>query len=392
MPNQVFVSYSHKDKKWLDALRIHLKPLIRDERIRVWDDTRIREGQIWRDEIRAALATASVAVLLVSPDFLASDFIAEDELPQLLDAARRGGVTILWVAVRYSSYKHSKIEPYQAANDPQTPLASLRPSQRERAFVEICELILRATTGAESEPEIQNRVIEPNRSQRLVEGLPVFPTVAARIPKGRFYDEQSRKSGIAIHHTVGRTALSTLKWWAEGSPAAKVAAAYVIERDGTIFEAFQPLAWGYQFGLPWSSKARTAFERRFIGINLASEGGLIDVDGKLYAFDRVSNKTLIRTADVFDFGELYRGYRYFIRYPEPQVTALVQLINRLCDDYEIPRRVPRGFFDYYGQKLARFTGIIGHAMVRGDKTDPAPDREFWERLVSGCKLTRVPIA
>ena len=97
--DQVFISYSHKDAPWRDDLDTHLKPYLRGSSIVSWSDQKIAPGSEWFSEIRYALANGKVAVLLVSPDFLASDFIHDHELGPLLNEAKRGGVKLLWVPI-----------------------------------------------------------------------------------------------------------------------------------------------------------------------------------------------------------------------------------------------------------------------------------------------------
>ncbi|MEH2072533.1 MAG: COR domain-containing protein [Nostoc sp.] len=139
--NKVFISYSHQDEQWLTKLQKHLKPMIRNQNMAVWDDTQIQPGANWREEIENALAAAKVAVLLVSPDFLASDFIAENELPPLLDAASAEGLTIIWIPLTYSNYEETEIEKYQSAHTPNQPLDSLNSAQENQAWVNICKKI-----------------------------------------------------------------------------------------------------------------------------------------------------------------------------------------------------------------------------------------------------------
>jgi hypothetical protein len=68
-----------------------LKPLERVGKLDIWDDQRIIPGMKWKDEIDAALRQCKIAILLISSEFLASDFILDEELPKMLQAAESGG-------------------------------------------------------------------------------------------------------------------------------------------------------------------------------------------------------------------------------------------------------------------------------------------------------------
>ena len=141
--NAVFLSYSHKDEKFLKQLVDHLKPLERQGRVSSWSDLQIRAGSQWFDEIQRALSRTRVAVLLVTKDFLASDFIDQHELGPFLRAAEDGGVTILWVLVRDCNWRATPLSRYQAAYPPDKPLAPMK-ADRDTAWVRICDAIVSA--------------------------------------------------------------------------------------------------------------------------------------------------------------------------------------------------------------------------------------------------------
>lgn len=145
----VFISYSHKDRKWLSDLLTFLKPY-RRRGLEVWADAYIETGGIWRREIDAALQRACVGVLLVSQDFLASDFIYESELPALTSAADRGELTLVCVPLSSFTLDVSGLDAFQWPRDPQAPLAATSGNRRKRALVEIVDAIVDAAEKCHS--------------------------------------------------------------------------------------------------------------------------------------------------------------------------------------------------------------------------------------------------
>lgn len=139
----VFVSYSHKDRRWLDRLQVHLAPLTHSLEIDLWDDTKLRPGSKWRQEIRSAVDCADVAILIISADFLASDFIRTNELPPLLRSAQEEGTLIVPIIASPSLFlRNNELSQFQAVNAPSIPLISASEAEQEAIFVRVAELLL----------------------------------------------------------------------------------------------------------------------------------------------------------------------------------------------------------------------------------------------------------
>lgn len=134
--NKVFVSYCHSDKEYLDDVRRHFKPFL--NKIDFWDDTKIQPGQKWKTEIKSAISSTKVAILLLSTDFLGSDFIASDELPPLLKAAEDNGAVILIVILKPCLFEEfDELNQYQALNSPHRPVLKMDAIEREELYVNL---------------------------------------------------------------------------------------------------------------------------------------------------------------------------------------------------------------------------------------------------------------
>jgi hypothetical protein len=127
----IFLSYSHKDEKWVRRLRTHLAPLMQSRDLVLWDDTRMMPGTEWKEEISERLSRADLVLMIVTPDYLASEFIANTELPAILSAAQQQGVKVAWMAVKETLFQETPISAFQALNDPSKPLSSMRNLDRE---------------------------------------------------------------------------------------------------------------------------------------------------------------------------------------------------------------------------------------------------------------------
>ncbi|HEV7396946.1 MAG TPA: toll/interleukin-1 receptor domain-containing protein [Pyrinomonadaceae bacterium] len=173
---KVFISYSHQDEKWLIDLRTHLKPLEREGLIELWDDTGIKAGLKWPQQIKDALATANVAVLLVSASFLASRFINSNELPALLETAKAKGTLILPIIVSACGFERTKeLQEFQAFNPPDKPLNTMTRGNRDKLFKKVADRINEAVAGNKAEIPPSVEMKQPAIDMQSPEASDSFP-------------------------------------------------------------------------------------------------------------------------------------------------------------------------------------------------------------------------
>jgi len=142
---KAFISYSHANKEYLDRLMVHLKPLEKKGLIDIWQDTKIKTGDKWEEEIKKALSEATIAILMISADFMASDFIIDDELPPLLQDAEVKGTKIVPLILspcRFS--REPTLSRFQAANQPNEPLSLMSEDHREEIYDKLASDIEKA--------------------------------------------------------------------------------------------------------------------------------------------------------------------------------------------------------------------------------------------------------
>jgi hypothetical protein len=134
--NKVFISYSHLDKDALIDVQRHFKPFL--SKIDYWDDSKILPGQKWKEEIRSAIQETKVAILLLTTDYLGSEFISTNELPPLLTAAEQEGAVILIVIIKPCLFEEfEELNKFQTLNPPSRPVTKMEYDEKEELFVNL---------------------------------------------------------------------------------------------------------------------------------------------------------------------------------------------------------------------------------------------------------------
>lgn len=124
MVTDIFIAYSHEDLAYKNELKKFLRPLLREERVSVWDDYDIEAGQDWDAAIKERLYSAEIVLLLVSSDSLASDYFYGKEVAISLERHARGETVVVPVILRPCDWENTPLGGLEAVPEKGRPVVA----------------------------------------------------------------------------------------------------------------------------------------------------------------------------------------------------------------------------------------------------------------------------
>ncbi|HEY6320421.1 MAG TPA: toll/interleukin-1 receptor domain-containing protein, partial [Thermoanaerobaculia bacterium] len=218
MPPKVFISYSHQDERWKNMLVKHLGAIDRDL---AWHDGLIQPGTNWLPAIKASMASAQVAVLIVSADFLDSKFIQQQEVPILLRRRAEEGLLVIPIVARPCPWQLARwLEEVQVLPGKGKSLAELGTVKAEKVLSEVATEILRQVQATSARTLAGAPTPTPQTSKSSSSPLP--PPVQAEEPTAQQVASRSatrerrqipRAAWIILLLAVGTVLILGIRAW-----------------------------------------------------------------------------------------------------------------------------------------------------------------------------------
>lgn len=141
---RVFISYSHKDESWRDNLAAHLSSLQWQGIISSWYARQISAGTKWDDKIKEELESADIILLLISPEFIASKYCREVEIPIALKRHESKQACVVPVILRPCDWRDASFAKLQAFPKDAKPVTTW--ANQDEAFVSVVQGIRTVAT------------------------------------------------------------------------------------------------------------------------------------------------------------------------------------------------------------------------------------------------------
>lgn len=272
----VFMSYSHADENLRDELEKHLAGLRRQGVITTWHDRRIGPGEDLHGQINAQLNTADIVLLLVSPDFLDSDYCFDLEMTRAMERHEQGDARVIPVILRPCDWQGAPFGNLRAVPADGKPV--VQHATLDEGLLEVAQAIREVSGGMNS------RLTAPSSSRPVAEGesaAPQGPRSSNLRVRREFTDRD--------HHTFLHEAFEHIARHFENSLSELRRRNEQVESDFRRIDANRFEARAYLAGE----------EKSLCGIWL---GGLSRTDSLLFSYDGVGNGSHNESMSVGDDG------------------------------------------------------------------------------------------
>ena len=166
---EVFISYSHRDEPLRDELEKHLSILKRQKLISTWFDRKIGAGEEWKGQIDEHLDSAKIILLLISADFLASDYCYDIEMMHAMERHESGEARVIPIILRPVDWAGAPFGKLQARPTDAEPVISKKWGSTDEAFVDVARGLRDAIVSLKpKDPAGANSKTAPNGSLKNI--------------------------------------------------------------------------------------------------------------------------------------------------------------------------------------------------------------------------------
>jgi N-acetyl-anhydromuramyl-L-alanine amidase AmpD len=201
-----------------------------------------------------------------------------------------------------------------------------------------------------------------------------------RLKDNQYFAESSPKTQIYLHHTAGNgNAEGVSRYW-NGNDS-RIATAFIIGENGTIVQCFSSKHWAWHLGIDTEDFARNGakysnLNKLSVGIEVCNWGYLKKKGDKYYNYAG----GVVNPSYVTELDQPYKGYKYWYKYSDAQIESLRQLVEYLCETYDIPKDYRSEIWSIDKEAFKGTKGIFTHNSVRKDKSDMYPCPRVIEML------------
>ncbi|HYT45669.1 MAG TPA: TIR domain-containing protein, partial [Methylomirabilota bacterium] len=139
MAVKIFVCYAHEDEDLLKKLKSHLQPFQRQGLIELWHDREITAGKEWKREIDLQLNNAQIILILVSPDFMASDYCYGIEMKRAMEKHEHGEAQVIPIILRHVTWQTTPLGKLQALPTDAEPITSSTWQSIDEALLDVAK-------------------------------------------------------------------------------------------------------------------------------------------------------------------------------------------------------------------------------------------------------------